>query len=846
MRFNQRKLAVAGAALAAPIVAVLALTWTPTAGGSSVEATAQPRVPRPPTGICPPFFLRDETGEIINPVADLNAHQPYSPRQTCGASGCHDYDLITEGYHFTQGAGEEPTEIQKRRFLWASTPGNFGGNWCSPAPLYRYLSPKHNDSAATMDMTAFTFFTSLCGACHPGGGSAEFDRDGRRYDHWMKDPESGFTSGADNNFDGDYHKARWSDTGAMEADCLLCHMPEYGYSERQKQLGNWNFRWSATAGAGLASVTGSVKDGKPVDIAYDKKHFNPDGTIEPFMVRSPRNEACLSCHAQPGWKKRGANFHSRTDVHLRAGMRCVDCHPAGSSATDPRINGREVHQFGKGDDPGGLVRNDLDNTLVSCQDCHDTGRLGAPRAEHRGLPPLHLERIACQACHIPERLVMPIQLQASDVFNPAPRISSSGKKLWTFYGVDGQWRNHYGYLEMMGYDDKPTERFRPVLARYKGQIHPVNRIHSAWPGIEIEGQEGLMQPRMSDIYRMWTAHHGDPTKYPSLARITDDNGDGVPEVNRPEEIDALIEAVSQMLADIDYPMAGKRVVWVFNDRVYRSGTDYRLVEKGDWEASPFANVHKYSHDILPANAAIGSKGCTECHSLDAPFLFASVMERPFDDQAAQAVMVPQYRALGISRAAAVLGAVREEYVKPILYLLWLVLIVLFIAWLVGLHVTGGTSFLAGGPIGRVLPWAVAVGLIIALLPLLLSPPLREYGLPSRLWLDHQHFLVAAATFVVGVVGLLGRARHGRKDTTSQMATWALALALAIGMVCGLLMALDLSVLRSLTRYAYTVFDLALVAITVLVITVQLRAIAFVAHEDRIPTEPAGAARARST
>ena len=30
---------------------------------------------------------------------------PYSPRETCGA--CHDYDLISHGYHFQQGRTDE-------------------------------------------------------------------------------------------------------------------------------------------------------------------------------------------------------------------------------------------------------------------------------------------------------------------------------------------------------------------------------------------------------------------------------------------------------------------------------------------------------------------------------------------------------------------------------------------------------------------------------------------------------------------------------------------------------------------------------------------------------------------
>jgi hypothetical protein len=45
--------------------------------------------------------LRDESGNIINPLKNRNANKPFSPKQTCGA--CHDYEKITQGYHFQQG-----------------------------------------------------------------------------------------------------------------------------------------------------------------------------------------------------------------------------------------------------------------------------------------------------------------------------------------------------------------------------------------------------------------------------------------------------------------------------------------------------------------------------------------------------------------------------------------------------------------------------------------------------------------------------------------------------------------------------------------------------------------------
>ncbi len=597
------------------------------------------------SGVCPPFQLRDEAGNLIDPAKGINDAVPYSPRQTCGADGCHDYEKITEGYHFTQGRGEEPTPDQKRRVAWATTPGNYGGTWCSPAPLYRYLSPKTNETARTMDMTSFSFLSTGCGSCHPGGGSAEYDRDGKRYDHRMADPRNGLVEGGENGLDGDYYKARWNETGVLEADCLLCHMPGYDMAERKAQIAQENYRWAATAGSGFASVTGKAEDGQRPEVRYDTAHFDAEGRLKAKIVREPRNEACLACHAKPGWKKRGANFRARTDVHLRAGLKCVDCHDAGSRATDPRIRGEEVHQFAKGDDPGGRVRDDLDNTMRDCNDCHTTGELGAPIAEHAWLPPLHLEQLACQTCHIPERAVKAALVQAGDVFNPGARIPSKGKHLWTFYGPDGAYWNHYGDLEMMGYDDKPSDPFRPVYARYGGKIFPVNRVHSAWPGIEIEGRTALMQPRMGDVYKMWSAHRSDAKKYPRLAEIEDDNGDGVIEVNRPNEIEALIASISDMLERTGYPMDGKRVVWVADARVYSSGTEHRTVETEPWEASPYANVHKYTHDIYPAKAALGSGGCADCHSAGNRFFFGKVLERPFGPDG-EPVWTSQSRILG--------------------------------------------------------------------------------------------------------------------------------------------------------------------------------------------------------
>ncbi len=797
------------------LAGLLALAALPAAGYQTAAKSAAAAGPSP--GVCPPFYLRDEAGRIINPITGENADQPYSPRQTCGTAGCHDYGLITQGFHFQQGADEQPTADQAARYQWVSTPGLYGGTWCSPAPLYRSLAPKQNTSGRTIDMTSFGLITAGCAKCHPGGGPLEYDRDGHRYDERMRDPAAGLTPGGDNNFDGDYFKARWSETGVLEADCLLCHLPEYSFAARNKQLDALNFRWAPTAGAGVAQVTGAVAKNEAVTVAYDARLFNPDGTFSPTMVVSPRNETCLSCHAQPGWKKRGANFRARTDVHLRAGLRCVDCHAAGSRAFDPRIQGREVHQFGKGDDPGGQVRNDLDNTMRQCVDCHTSGYLGAPIPEHRGLPPLHLELLACQACHIPERVVMPIQVQASDVFNPAPRVAVGGKQLWTFYGVDGEYRNHYGYLEMMGYDDKPTETFRPILTLYQGKIYPVNRVHSAWPGIEAEGKPGLGQPLMSDIRRMWLAHQADPTKYPRLAEITDDNADGMIEVNRPEEIDALIASVTEMLHETNWPMEGKRVVWVMNERVYSSGTEYREIPKHEWEASPYGNVHKYSHDVYPAKAAMGANGCGDCHSSPSPFFDQPVLAQAFAAGDGQPRWKPNYEIMGIGSVWVRAGGFREQTLKALMYVFLAALVVTWLA--VALRDAAVRSGTLTPGVARWGAGVLLVGCVFGGLLAARTPDLLGYMLASRSALDGAHFWIAIAIMLAAVVTAL-RPR-GDLPRAASAVTGLLWVVLLLTGLCGALMLFQLKPLPGWLRLAYTAFDVGLVIVLVLTVVLRL-------------------------
>jgi hypothetical protein len=558
----------------------------------------------------------------------------------------------------------------------------------------------------------------------------------------------------------------------------------------------------ATVGSGLATVEGSIKDTIDVNVKYNLSKFSPDGKVSMHLVREPRNETCLNCHSKPQWKKRGSSFTEFTDVHIAKGVKCVDCHVSGSMASDARIKGKEVHQFGKGDDPSGWVRNDLDNTMRTCNDCHLTGYLSAPIAKHSWLPDLHLDKLSCQACHIPERKVKSALVQVSDIYNPGTKITPPPKYVWTFYDQNMDYWNHYGELTMFTAKDQPSDPFIPEYAKYKGQIFPVNAVHSAWPGIYTESKKGLDQPKQRDIYNMWIAHRKDKSKYPELAKITDNNSDTIPEVNTVAEIDAFINSVTTCMNDLGYDMTSKKVVWVNDDRMYLNGTNYRMLEKEYWESSPYASVYKYSHDVFPANAGLGINGCTDCHFFKSEIFYGQVVKYPFDDNA-KPIMEPQYKRLNMSGFMVGLSAFREQIVKSFEYPA-IVFLLLTILLSIACYVNRKQNFF---PVSTN-HLLIVYGLLMAGLALVyLKPDVNSYVLPDRLTLDANHFII---TILALIAGTFTWVRMKKEKPSGTLLSKLQALFLILSLVSGLLMVVKFELIYQIVRIAYTVFDISVV------------------------------------
>ncbi len=233
---------------------------------------------------------------------------------------------------------------------------------------------------------------------------------------------------------------RPSMTNAENADCLTCHASEY-----RRTLVNVGGVW----------------------------RFVPDRANMPPTIAiqgEPTRFACLTCHAYAGGgcnNKRGdmsdvlANPSPAQDIHMSGGMTCVDCH----AAEDHRIAGRGVD-----------LRIDEGVPMRECTDCHN------PAAEHDERERGHLDRVACQSCHIPAyarsvstdmlRDFRTAEVNARGLFEPKITRQSNVVPVYAFWN---------GQSEFYDFRDPaaPEQALaRPLGSIDDGRLHPF-KLHRA-------------------------------------------------------------------------------------------------------------------------------------------------------------------------------------------------------------------------------------------------------------------------------------------------------------------------------------------------------------------------------
>ncbi len=566
-------------------------------------------------------WLKNEQGERITP--GRNASDPYSPRRTCGS--CHGYAAITSGYHFQQEL--EPVKARstgpaRRGMSRVSLMIPFSEGLSQPnqggLPLYDWIGAggKIAPGGSVLSVAAGWF--------HPGGGILEY---GRKADGTLdlsatlslqetrRDQADKKTAGSDllSSFAPD-GKSHFRESGVLEADCLICHMARYRIEERNREIQKRNYRWAATAGAGLGRIDGAVfsyinpqagpgREGfqsgtwnfsrRPV-VRYEwgrDDRFTSDGKLKgSVLAGTVRSQNCLRCHGIMEAALTGSDMGRESDIHAKAGFQCTDCHVLlGGSKTD-----RLKHRFA-----GKSVRGSGTNALQTCISCHLKGRYQRTRsdlpaeakrptqAHVRKFPraAFHFYVVSCAGCHATAQArrgaylfdmssgekiwYTADNLQQEDAFAELAKAAREAWKPWIerVDSGDGEGMQYAPYLPRVG------QWFGRRLADGKISPIPLQTVREA-----VRGVKGISAGRKS--------------------------------IGSPEDIRTALESLHGR---------GHRDAVFIADHVYE-------LKKGKLEKSktsghelyPSSGIH---HNIVPLQkgSAYGSKGCLSCHGKNSDF-----------------------------------------------------------------------------------------------------------------------------------------------------------------------------------------------------------------------------------
>jgi hypothetical protein len=166
-------------------------------------------------------------------------------------------------------------------------------------------------------------------------------------------------------------------------DCLICHSSQYDMNQRYVIRDDVGLRWNQDRSMRAALTVGRSTTKNCLNCHQHNMGGDAYVHNEAAKALGDKHKRLLHTGA-----KRGNPFSPQDDVHAAAGLQCTDCHVP------------EGHKIPRGRMGVDLVANDLPDVEVSCVTCHSI----APhnRSEHKALLNGHLDRLACETCHIKE------------------------------------------------------------------------------------------------------------------------------------------------------------------------------------------------------------------------------------------------------------------------------------------------------------------------------------------------------------------------------------------------------------------------------------------------------------
>ena len=511
-----------------------------------------------------PLSAENEDGEKGGKISpDDDPILPFSTRWTCG--NCHSYGIISKGWHFN--AADPNVAAGRPGQPWILADARTG----TQIPLsYRPWPGTFKPEQVGLTTREFTRYF---GRHTPGGGAGELETENP--DEIMREYIS----------------------GKLEINCLSCHNadPAHNQGEYFPQLVRENFRWAAAATCEFASVSGSARDMPetydpfmpeppedakkvPPGIKYRENTFDYENSVSFNIVREVPNQRCYFCHSNLYIDSEDTEkWSSDEDIHLTAGLKCVDCHRNGVD-----------HNITRGYEGEASVSTNPLVATSSCESCHlgvkDSssplaGRLGAPVPEHWGIPPVHFEKLSCTACH------------------------------------SGPWPN------------KKTILTKTSRAHRLGTLN-ANKSKEALPHIiaPVFAQEsnGKIAPHRLLWPAYWATVEDQNVAPIAFAAVTEVIVPVFADANRPTSGDwpeLTSEHIAKGLKALAKSVKGTPV-YISAGKLYKLDDSDTLSEEEHPTAKPY--LWPIAHNVRPAAQSLGIRYCTDCHTTDGPFFFGDV------------------------------------------------------------------------------------------------------------------------------------------------------------------------------------------------------------------------------
>ena len=566
--------------------------------------------------------LLDEEGNEIGPK-DVDP-KPVSLQNTCG--DCHNYDTISTGWHFNASAG-------------VTKPGRPGEPWVVVEESAGVMLPVTSRGWAgtwkpeEVGLTPWSF-TQRFAHHMPGGDAGQVPED--------KEP-------LDPN-------ARWDISGHLEINCLGCHNTDADQNQTfwAIQGAAENFKWAATAAGGLGYVTNAASRvpnsyipglapnpdntyAAPPIIQYNANKFDAKNRVFFDVRRNVPANRCYYCHSAV-WNDQPLStaWQHDNDVHLAAGLTCTDCHRNGI--------GHDITRGYEGETDA------ASDVALSCRGCHlgtdkvAAGRLGAPVPKHKGLPVVHFDKMSCTACHSgpkPQAQAQRVRLSRTN------RMGVHGAAIW-----DTDLPMIQAPVFAPGEDGKITPHYAFWPAYYgtmkDGKIAPVSM--DAVKGVikAIQDEEAAVAAKAKADADEAAIKTAEETKAKLDAMTPEEKA--ATEAKMAEEAQATQAAENERLSKevlgAFKPLNNERLTLyltrigeaIGGEVVYVNGDTISSLKNGAIAAAPAPGNAAYlwpmAHDVRPAAQALGSGGCTDCHSGNSPFFYGQVaVDKPTEGAA---------------------------------------------------------------------------------------------------------------------------------------------------------------------------------------------------------------------